>query len=670
MESIDSEAVVHPSEHMAAIPTQSGEGYFDLADFRPRSRNASPATSGRCSTMSIQMPPSQFAMDTAFTALQYLPMPLLVLSSNKTIVVANEAMGRLLGIDHSVSTDTPPQNGPSGLARMPLGPLTTNDTLHGLHVGAIGIDILSNGSPVYVTWEDFLSSVLADALDAIKAAVSTDSAPSGQPGGDLTPKLSASGEDSETHKASSSFVERAVVHEVVVDVAFSTSRDPTTGLPYASKEESHKRTTTTGSQHVEANLIISVWFMEGIEHYTLTFTAAHNRTTAAQQKGSQRTVTRMPRTYLSGMGSGSSTSSGGKKYASSAASPGSGISPWLPNAPASSISTTTTSTMLSKTSRLKDSMLNALAMPVYAMWKDESVGVPNLAALKILGGAGDDGNGSDQRDFLSQYTLFKGDFSRALRLDEYPIMVLMRNQKGFKNMRIAMLNHGTGDRLLYDVDGEEILDEKTKEFLGGAVVFKDVTTYAQTISEQKRENASQFEDIANKVPVLVWTTRPDGYHDFFSQRWYDYTGLTPEECMGTMWKSPFKAEDVEIAMVKWQHSLATGEEYNTEYRCRSKEGEWRWMLGKALPMRDATGKIVKWFVHALRRDLFPTEDSLTELCQVRNVHRHSRSRAGTRRREANTRATPEGHRVRKDYTLGDRQGEATCSTRRLADLGL
>ncbi|MCJ1394067.1 hypothetical protein MMC18_006945 [Xylographa bjoerkii] len=84
-------------------------------------------------------------------------------------------------------------------------------------------------------------------------------------------------------------------------------------------------------------------------------------------------------------------------------------------------------------------------------------------------------------------------------------------------------------------------------------------------------------------------------HDWFSQRWYDYTGLTPKESLGMGWQSPFHPDDMEETNRRWQHSLATGDEYTTEYRCKRYDGQWRWMLGRALPQRDPkTGKIVKW----------------------------------------------------------------------------
>jgi PAS domain S-box-containing protein len=84
--------------------------------------------------------------------------------------------------------------------------------------------------------------------------------------------------------------------------------------------------------------------------------------------------------------------------------------------------------------------------------------------------------------------------------------------------------------------------------------------------------------------------------DWWSKRWYDYTGLTPEQSLGPSWADSFHPDDMDETFKRWHHSLATGDEYVTEYRCRRKDGAWRWMLGRALPLRDSkTGRILKWF---------------------------------------------------------------------------
>ncbi|WNZ63076.1 PAS domain-containing protein [Myxococcus sp. MxC21-1] len=97
------------------------------------------------------------------------------------------------------------------------------------------------------------------------------------------------------------------------------------------------------------------------------------------------------------------------------------------------------------------------------------------------------------------------------------------------------------------------------------------------------------------IPQLIWVTRADGHHEYYNARWYAYTGLTPEQSLGAGWRLAFHPDDLEVAGRRWADSLRTGEPYEVEYRCRRHDGVWRWHLGRAHPVRDDSGRIVKWF---------------------------------------------------------------------------
>jgi len=71
--------------------------------------------------------------------------------------------------------------------------------------------------------------------------------------------------------------------------------------------------------------------------------------------------------------------------------------------------------------------------------------------------------------------------------------------------------------------------------------------------------------------------------------------MTEEQSLGEGWAMPFHPDDMPATTERWKHSLKTGEEYLTEYRCRRRDGQWRWHLGRALPLRDEDGQIVRWF---------------------------------------------------------------------------
>ncbi|WP_441289906.1 hybrid sensor histidine kinase/response regulator [Sorangium sp. KYC3313] len=101
--------------------------------------------------------------------------------------------------------------------------------------------------------------------------------------------------------------------------------------------------------------------------------------------------------------------------------------------------------------------------------------------------------------------------------------------------------------------------------------------------------------ILDMMPQLVWSTRPDGYHDFYNRRWYDYTGETPDATRGAGWNDQLHPDDQQRAWERWVRSVETGEDYQIEYRFRRADGAYRWFLGRALPMRDEAGRILRWF---------------------------------------------------------------------------
>jgi PAS domain S-box-containing protein len=110
-----------------------------------------------------------------------------------------------------------------------------------------------------------------------------------------------------------------------------------------------------------------------------------------------------------------------------------------------------------------------------------------------------------------------------------------------------------------------------------------------------QETEDQFRVLAETLPQLVWTTRPDGYHDYFNRRWYEFTGLNDDQPIGSGWSEVVHADDRSRVRKRWNRALATGKLYEVEYRIRGKDGNYRWFLSRALPIHDASGAILRWF---------------------------------------------------------------------------
>lgn len=145
-------------------------------------------------------------------------------------------------------------------------------------------------------------------------------------------------------------------------------------------------------------------------------------------------------------------------------------------------------------------------------------------------------------------------------------------------------------------------------FLFRAVPVKDdagnvIKWYGQNIDIEDRKRAEDavraneqaLRATINTIPTPAFSTRPDGHVDFLNQRWLDYAGMTAEQAQGWGWRAALHPEDVDRLVHYWQSCLETGTEAEIEARYRRFDGVYRWCLVRANPLRDESGKIVKWY---------------------------------------------------------------------------
>jgi PAS domain S-box-containing protein len=113
--------------------------------------------------------------------------------------------------------------------------------------------------------------------------------------------------------------------------------------------------------------------------------------------------------------------------------------------------------------------------------------------------------------------------------------------------------------------------------------------------EQVRQSEERYRLLADSIPQIVWIRGLDGIHEYVNQRWYDYTGLTREQSLGKGWLTVVHPDDRVQCEESWARARETGKKYEIEYRLRNSKGEYRWHLGRSLPLTDGAGNIVKWF---------------------------------------------------------------------------
>jgi len=131
------------------------------------------------------------------------------------------------------------------------------------------------------------------------------------------------------------------------------------------------------------------------------------------------------------------------------------------------------------------------------------------------------------------------------------------------------------------------------ERTGLGVIGIDVTAAAEA-EARVLESEARFRTMAEAMPQIVWMTRPDGYHEYYNNRWYEFTGLTPEQSIGWGWSDPLHPDDLERSKARWQLSVEGGVPYEIEYRFRAADGKYRWFLARANPIRNERGTVTRW----------------------------------------------------------------------------
>ena len=146
--------------------------------------------------------------------------------------------------------------------------------------------------------------------------------------------------------------------------------------------------------------------------------------------------------------------------------------------------------------------------------------------------------------------------------------------------------------------------------------------------EAIRESEERFRQIADAMPQIVYTCGPDGLIDYANQQWVEYVGVPVEQSTGRKWIEAIHPDDIE-SVERWERkSVKTEQPFDTEFRLRGKDGQYRWYMSRATPIRNAQGRIVKWIgtstdIHDRKQAEAEREESLARERAARAEAEHS-----------------------------------------------
>ncbi|WP_120717117.1 PAS domain-containing protein [Tsuneonella amylolytica] len=112
--------------------------------------------------------------------------------------------------------------------------------------------------------------------------------------------------------------------------------------------------------------------------------------------------------------------------------------------------------------------------------------------------------------------------------------------------------------------------------------------------QEANESARRLREIADMLPGIIWSADGDGKFEYFNQRWNEMTGLDRPKEVGD-WRPVVHEDDADGVFASWQKSLTGGEPFESEIRLKQSDGNWRWMLSRALPFHDTDGNVARWY---------------------------------------------------------------------------
>ena len=182
----------------------------------------------------------------------------------------------------------------------------------------------------------------------------------------------------------------------------------------------------------------------------------------------------------------------------------------------------------------------------------------------------------EEADFFTRMDRAVLESGRLLDIPEEPIQTKEKGVRVLHTKKIPIFD-ATGTPLYLLGISEDITERKRAE-------------------EALRESEARYQSLIEAIPQQVWTARPDGTLDYVNRRVLDYFNSQPDDLLGWKWQYVFHPDDPPACLETWSSALRTGEPYEIEFRLRRAcDDAYRWHLVRAMPVKDASGQVLKWF---------------------------------------------------------------------------
>ncbi|WP_419899795.1 PAS domain-containing protein [Roseomonas sp. USHLN139] len=191
-------------------------------------------------------------------------------------------------------------------------------------------------------------------------------------------------------------------------------------------------------------------------------------------------------------------------------------------------------------------------------------------------------------DYSQDWEAYHADGSRVAS-EEFPLSRALRD--GVPASGEYQFRAGDGSMIWIRVSGAPVRDARA-QVTGAVVALADIDAERRAAA-QLQESELRFRLLAEAIPQIVWSAKPDGRIDYINPRMQDFTGLTPERAAGALGSIVHPA-DQRSTFRRWQRALRRGRPFAAELRLRRPDGGWRWCVIRALPAFDQDRNVTRW----------------------------------------------------------------------------
>jgi PAS domain S-box-containing protein len=208
---------------------------------------------------------------------------------------------------------------------------------------------------------------------------------------------------------------------------------------------------------------------------------------------------------------------------------------------------------------------------------------------------GENLSSTDPKPWRPRVRLLNAD-GHELTTEELPLRVAISTGKAQRGLRMEIV-FDTGERRFLFGSAEPLMAANNTP-AGAVAAFVDVSDLMEK-ERALRSSEERYHTLADAVPSFVWATDAKGTPEYINRRFAEYTGLTLEQLREQGWESITHPDDRERLGVAWETAVARGELTENEFRWRCHDGTYRWFWGRAVPLKDADGRLTRWVDTAL-----------------------------------------------------------------------